>query len=196
MRIGILGGTFDPPHTAHLALAEAAADQLQLDEVIFMPAYKNPIKSVKQGTPAKHRLEMTKLLVAKAPRMAVSDLEITRGGPSYTVDTLTELTFAQPAEYWFILGADAVRRLGEWKQPTRLLKLCRLAVALRPPMTEVDLMARLTSDVKEQSDIITLPPMDISSSELRERFQKRQPVTPWVTPEVLNYIREHKLYQN
>src|SRR5438045_2029390 len=116
MRIGILGGTFDPPHLGHLALANAAREHLKLDEVIFMPASRNPIKKGTQ-TPPKQRLEMVKRTVEGHPGLAYSDLEITRGGPSYAVDTLTELSFAKPAEYWFLVGADALKDLPTWKQP-------------------------------------------------------------------------------
>src|SRR4051794_25149699 len=103
MKIGILGGTFDPPHTGHLSVARAALEQLELDEVLFLPASRNPLKSRKVVTPAKHRLGMVEALVRNEEKMAVSDMELTRGGISYTVDTLGELHMVQPAEYWFLM---------------------------------------------------------------------------------------------
>src|ERR1700722_59500 len=108
MRIGVLGGTFDPPHLGHLALARAALRQLELDEVLFLPANRNPLKTGKGGTPAKHRLAMIDLMLKNEPTMAYSDMEITRGGPSYAVDTLNELHAVRPAEYWFLMGADSL----------------------------------------------------------------------------------------
>src|SRR3954471_14443433 len=107
MRIGILGGTFDPPHSAHLALAHKALDELRLDEVMFLPVNRNPLKKIKMS-PAKDRLEMVKLAIRDEPNFSVSDIEIARGGPSYAIDTMNELTYARPAEYWFILGSDAL----------------------------------------------------------------------------------------
>src|ERR1041384_5745403 len=102
MKIGILGGTFDPPHNGHLAFAEAAVQTLELDEVLFIPANRNPLKPEKRQASAKDRLEMVRLMVEGKPQMAVSDIEIRRGGPSYAVETLDELHFVSPAEYWFL----------------------------------------------------------------------------------------------
>src|SRR5687768_12512146 len=101
MRIGILGGTFDPPHSGHLTFAHAALETLDLDEVIFMPAHRNPQKKGRSVANSKQRLEMVRRLVGGHQKLSVSDLEITRGGPSYTVETLAELQHARPAEYWF-----------------------------------------------------------------------------------------------
>lgn len=195
MRIGILGGTFDPPHAGHLALAHAARDQLKLDEVILMPANRNPHKSAKATIP-KHRFEMVKLAVEGEPGLAASDLEITRGGLSYTVETLAELAMAQPAEYWWILGADALRDFGTWKQPERILRLARLAAAVRPPMSETDVRARLSGELKEHVDIVRMNAMDVSSTDLRARLERKQTVNPWIAPRVLRYIQEHRLYTN
>lgn len=195
MRIGILGGTFDPPHAGHLALAHAARDQLKLDEVILMPANRNPHKSAKATIP-KHRFEMVKLAVEGEPGLAASDLEITRGGLSYTVETLAELAMAQPAEYWWILGADALRDFGTWKQPERILRLARLAAAVRPPMSETDVRARLSGELKEHVDIVRMNAMDVSSTDLRSRLERKQTVNPWIAPRVLRYIQEHRLYTN
>jgi nicotinate-nucleotide adenylyltransferase len=196
MRIGVLGGTFDPPHAGHLAIAQAAKEQLELDEVVFMPAHRNPLKSKGGNTPAKQRLEMVRRLVAGKEGLAYSDLEITRGGPSFTVDTMTELQMASPADYWFILGADSLKGLPDWKQPERLLKLTRLAVAVRPPTTESDVLARLSKDVRERVDVIKMKPLEISATEIRNRLSSNKGVGAWVAPEVLQYIRENNLYRS
>ena len=196
MRIGIFGGTFDPPHTGHLGLAKAALEQLQLDEVLFLPANRNPLKSRKVVTPGKHRLGMVESLIRNEEKMAVSDMELTRGGMSYTVDTLGELQMVQPGEYWFLMGADALRGLADWKNPQRLLKLCRLGVAIRPPTTEEDVIARIPDEFRSRVDIIRMTPMDVSSTQLRDRIQQRQTVNPWVPNDVLKYISINQLYKD
>jgi len=196
MKIGILGGTFDPPHLGHLALAEAALQQFELDEVLFIPANRNPIKSFKTETAAKHRLAMVECLVRDHPKFAYSDMEITRGGPSYSVDTLSELQMVQPGEYWFIMGADALRGLSEWKSPSRLVRMCRLAVAVRPPLNVSDVLVKLPEELKGHVDTMQMFGLEISSSEIRTRLHGGQSVAPWLSPEVLQYIQTNKLYRN
>jgi len=195
MRIGIFGGTFDPPHNGHLALAEAAKEALQLDEIIFMPAFQNPLKTGGRTTPAKHRLEMVKRLVAGKPGMAVSDLEVSRRGPSYAVDTLTELQHVSPGDYWFILGADALKTLPEWKQPQRLIKLCRIAVAVRLPQDPQEIVGRYPAEFRDAIDVVEMKPIDLSASDLRDKLARGQSISLWVPKPVIQYIEEHKLYR-
>jgi len=196
MRIGVLGGTFDPPHAGHLALARAALVQLELDEVLFIPANRNPKKSVKSETPAKHRFAMVQKLLESETLMASSDMEITRGGPSYAVDTLTELQMVKPGEYWFLMGADALRGLVDWKSPARLMRMCRLGVAIRPPLIVSDVMIKLPEEYKGHVDVLSMPAQNISSSELRNKLHNGQSVDTWISPEVQRYIQTHKLYRN
>jgi nicotinate-nucleotide adenylyltransferase len=195
MRIGVLGGSFDPPHAGHLALAHAAKKALELDEVILLPASRNPLKSDKKSTPAKHRLAMVQKLIENEEGLAVCDLEVVKGGLSYTVETMTDLTAAQPAEYWFLLGADALRGLPQWKQPQRLVRLCRLGVVVRPPMSEYDAMLHVPEEFKASIDLIPMKAIEISSSEIREKLARRQAAGPHLPPTVLQYIKEHQLYQ-
>jgi nicotinate-nucleotide adenylyltransferase len=196
MRIGVYGGTFDPPHMGHLRLAQAAIRELDLDELILLPAGKNPLKARPAMASARQRLEMVSLLAQDHPKMAVSDQEIGRPGPSYTVDTLAELTMARPAEYWFLIGADNVKEIARWKQPDRLLKMCRLGVALRPPMGASELMARVPEAYRSRVDVVPMESTDVSSSEVRNRlFADKQPVAGTVPPSVLQYIREKGLYR-
>lgn len=195
MRIGILGGTFDPPHIAHLALAHAAIEQLDLEEVIFMPVAKNPLKHKAMASP-KQRLAMTSLLIEGEPKLAVSDLEISRGGQSYAVDTLEELQAAQPAEYWFIVGADALKDLAQWKNPERLLRLCRIAAALRPPFSETQMVARIPEEFRDRVDFVTMPPMEVASFDIRDRLAREKPVKPMIPDSVLDYIRQNNLYRS
>ena len=196
MRIGVLGGSFDPPHLGHLKFALSALDQLDLEEVMFVPNFRNPLKRKGSQTPAKHRLEMVSRLAAKFATFSVSDIEVRRAGPSYTVETMTELTLVRPGDYWFLLGADAARRLPEWKQPERLIRLCRLGVALRPPLTETQVLARFSAEFKAAVDLVKMEPVDISSTDIRDRIARGTSVAPWVAPEVIDYIQQHKLYRS
>lgn len=195
MRIGILGGTFDPPHYGHLKLAEAAIEALDLDEVILLPANINPFKQQRRGTSAKDRLAMLQLLQKRHPKLALSDMEITRGGVSYTVDTLGELQMVHPGDYWFIMGADAMTQFMEWKNPQRILRLCRLAVTIRPPITKEELQLHLPEEFRDRIDVIEMKPTEESSTTIRDRIIRGLPVQNMTTPEIVTYIRNNKLYQ-
>ncbi len=194
MRIGILGGTFDPPHYGHLKLAEAAIESLNLDEVILLPANINPFKQKKRITSGKQRIAMTQLLQKRNPKLSFSDMEITRGGVSYTVDTLGELQMVHPGEYWFIVGADAIGNFMEWKNPQRILRLCRLAVAVRPPINKDDLQLELPEEFRDKIDIIEMTATTESSSTIRDRIIRGLTVQNMTTPEIVDYIRNNKLY--
>ena len=196
MKIGVFGGTFDPPHVGHLALAKAARETLGLDEIVFLPAARNPLKSRRIGTSGADRLAMIRLLIRGQEGMAASDMELTRGGVSYTVDTLGELQMVQPAEYWFLMGADGIAQLHEWRNTVRIAKLCRLAVAVRPPFEAEELLSKLPPEFEGKADLIVMPPVDISSTDIREKFARRKPVHGLTPPEVLRYIEEHRLYQD
>ncbi len=194
MRIGILGGTFDPPHAGHLALAEAAQRELSLDEVLFLPANRNPLKSDRRQTRARHRLEMVRLAIEGREGFSVSDIEIARGGLSFAVDSLKALRQARPAEYWFLLGADGLRTLPTWKRPDKLLKLCRLGVAIRPPETVEEALSRVPPAFRERVDPIPMKPVRMSSTEIREWIEDGRLPPHSVPAKVLQYIRENGLY--
>ena len=195
MRIGILGGTFDPPHYGHLKLAEAAIQALELDEVILLPANINPFKQKGRTASAKDRSAMTQLLQKSNAKLSFSDMEITRGGVSYTVDTLGELQMVHPGEYWFIVGADAISTFTEWKNPQRVLRLCRLAVAVRPPLNKDDLQLQIPDEFRDKIDIIEMTATDESSTTIRDRVIRDLPIQNMTTPEIVTYIRNNKLYK-
>ena len=195
MRIGLLGGTFDPPHKGHLELARTAKEQLQLDEVLFVPANRNPVKGLKR-TPGKMRLEMLALALEGEPGVGILDSEITKGGLSYTVDTISELAYVQPGEYWFLMGGDTLRGFPAWKQPQRILKMARLGVVLRGGEGIDDLLVRMPPGYEDHIDWIEMPRTDISASELRHRIEKGQSTGSWIKPEVLKYIEQNKLYRS
>ena len=195
MKIGILGGTFDPPHAGHMSLARAAKSALELDEVIWMPANHNPLKQKGKSSPAKHRLEMVRLFVEFEAGMAVSDIEITRGGQSYAVDTMSELQYLRPADYWFIVGADSLRTMAKWKQPERLLRLCRLAAAVRPPVNATEALLLVPPQLRPAIDLVEMTPLDVSATEIRSLVGRGQSIERWVAKPVIKYIQENKLYR-
>ena len=196
MKVGILGGTFDPPHNGHLAMAKAAIAQLQLEDFLFLPANRNPLKSRDQSAPAKTRLEMTRLAVQSEPELAVSDIDITRGGISYMVDTLSELQMVRPADYWLIMGADALKGLPIWKNPERLVKLCRIGVITRPPLNMPSVLMQLPEAIRAAVDQIPMDVVPISSSEIRHLVSERHDISTMVPRAVLSYIQGNRLYQN
>lgn len=194
MKIGVLGGTFDPPHLTHLAVAKAAIEQLGLDEVIFIPTAQNPLKKTHSKVSAKRRFQMVKLMIADEPNMSISDVELSRPGPSYAVDTLQELQFARPAEYWFILGSDAAITLPEWKHPEKLGKLARLAVVLRPPQDEGLTLRYIPELLHPYVDFIKFHPSMISSTIVRDNIERGRDESHHVDPAVWQFSQTHELY--
>lgn len=208
MKLGILGGTFNPIHLAHLRLAEAAREALGLERVLFVPAAQPPLKHAGVA-PAEDRLEMTRLATAGHPAFEVLDLELRRAGPSYTVDTIRELGAEFPGtRFWFIMGSDAVRELGHWHQTERLFELVNLAVASRPgseaPLEELlpehfrPLFRRTPAGLAHESgtELRSIPfaPLEISASEIRRRCALGESIREWVPEAVVEYIERRKLY--
>ncbi len=186
-RLGILGGTFNPPHLGHLALARHARAELELDRVLLMPARRSPGKPAEDDPGPVRRLEMCRLAVAGVEGVEVCALEIERDGPSYTVDTLRALHAAHPdIEITFILGADAARTLSAWQESDKLPALADFAVALRPGAAEPSGFPIM---------FLSMPVDDVSSSLVRERVGRRLPVGELVGPAVAAYIAEHHLYR-
>lgn len=194
MRIGIFGGTFDPPHNGHLAIANAARTQLELDEVLFVPSNRNPLKAAKTAS-ARDRMEMVRRAIQNHDGFAVSDIEIARGGPSYAYDTLSELLYMRPADYWWIMGSDAVKDFERWKHPDKLSRLCRIAVAVRPPSNARDVTDRLPEWLQSRVDVIKSTPSDISSTDIRLRIGANKAVANLLPSSVLDFIHERKLYR-
>jgi nicotinate-nucleotide adenylyltransferase len=196
VRIGILGGTFNPPHLGHLACAQEAYIQLQLDEVLLIPTRTPPHKLLRDDPGPGHRLELCRLAVGSDDRFAVSDLEVRRDGPSYTVDTLEELhAIVQDSDLYLILGGDIATGLPQWREPERVLSLSTLAVVDRegtPRAAIESALDRLSAD--ECVRFFTMPQIAISSTLLRGRLQARQPVRYLAPDAVIDYIERHQLY--
>jgi nicotinate-nucleotide adenylyltransferase len=188
-RVGVLGGTFDPPHTGHLALAEWARVDLALDRVLFVPAGRPPHKR-RAVTDARHRLAMTRLAVRGNPAFEVLDLETRRTGPSYTSDTLRELARRMPrAELHLILGADMFATLDSWHEAGEVRRLATLVVALRPGSPRPARAGRARGVVWLDN-----PGLEVSSSALRDRA--RTGTWRYLVPDaVIRYAERHGLYR-
>lgn len=197
-RLGILGGTFDPIHHAHLGAAEEARSQLGLDCVLFMPAGDPPHKPLRPISPALHRVRMVQLAIADRPYFAVSRVDLDRAGPSYTVDALRLLRaeWGPGPQFFFIEGSDSLAEILTWYHPERILELTDLAVVLRPGAA-VDvpaLEARLPA-LAGRIHWVRMPLLDISSTDLRARVRDGRPISYLVPPAVEAYIHEHGLYR-
>ncbi len=198
-RIGIYGGSFDPIHLGHLLLAEAAREELQLDQVIFVPALQSPLKDHAPLVSDGDRLLLIKLAIADNPYFTFSPVELEREPPSYTVDTLLYFHRIHPGRKLFLLmGQDALNTLSAWHQFPTLFALACVAVGVRPgyaPTLPPDLEEYWRPSEKSQGLVFFHnPQVEISSSMIRERLQRRKSVRYWLEPKVLNYILRKKLY--
>ena len=191
-RIGLFGGTFDPPQLAHLALARAARDALQLDEVRWIPSGQ-PWQKNHAVTDARHREAMVRLAIAGERGFVLERCELERAGPSYTLHTVQELRLPQPDAQWVLLiGADQYNNLHTWRGWRELLGLVTLAVAPRPGVTmRADPEVAL---VPHQA--VPLPPMPISATDIRARVQRGESISGLVSDTVASYIDQHHLYRS
>jgi nicotinate-nucleotide adenylyltransferase len=198
VRVGVLGGTFDPIHYAHLIIAEESRFRLHLDRVMFVPSGQPPHKLTKIITPAEHRLAMLQLAIASNPHFELSRLDMDRCGPCYSVDLLEILQSQwQPlAELYFIVGLDSLAELPTWHEPARLLRLCRLAVVRRPGY-HVDMvqLETILPGVASRLDFVEAPEIGISSSEIQRRVRGGLPIKYQLPEPVEAYIIEHGLYR-
>ena len=189
-RVGLFGGSFDPVHLAHVALARQALEQLGLDELRWMPVGVAWQKT-RALAPAAHRAAMVELAMAGEPRFALERVELERAGPSYTIDTVRALHAAQPDVAWtLVLGEDQFASLHTWHGWRELLGLVRLAVAGRPD-TVTTPHAEVARAVR---DAVALPPMTVSSSEVRDRLARGLSIEGFVPDAVARYIAHHRLY--
>lgn len=200
-RIGILGGTFDPVHYAHLAIAEEVYCALDLTRVLFVPAGQPPHKIGEQITPAEHRVAMLELAIRANPHFSLSLVDVERAGPSYTVDTLRLLRhqWGAGAEFYFVIGGDGLKDLPTWYDPAGILAQATIVALMRPGYAEVSaerekLAARLPA-IEQRLVAVEGPRMDLSSTELRRRVAAGRPIKYQTPDEVEEYIRRHRLYQ-
>ena len=203
MREGILGGSFDPVHHGHLHIARACVARLALDRLLLMPARIPPHKMGRPMTDATHRLAMIRLAIADESRIDVSTLELDREGTTYTVDTIRALLDREdaPDELFFIVGADQALELPTWRTIDELARLCTIVPVARAGICLDcldDLTGKLPDDVvaRLKSAALDVPPVDVSSTQIRERIRAGKPVDALVTPAVAAYIDEHGLYRD
>ena len=196
-RLGIMGGTFNPIHLGHLMIAEEARQTFHLDKVLFIPSYITPNKHV-AGATAEQRLTMVRLAIADNPHFAVSDMEIRRKGRSYTVDTLHFLKKLYGPSYilYFISGTDTIQDLPNWHEPEEILSLCQFVGATRPDGSQsigsvIDHFGTLGKNILK----LTVPTMEISSTELPHRIATGQSIRYMIPPTVAEYIRKNGVYQ-
>ena len=197
MNIGILGGTFDPIHVGHLVVAEEARVKLGLSEVLFLPAGQPWLKVDRTVTPAIHRVDMVRLAIAGNPYFKLCTLEVKRDGPSYSIDTITALRSQLGAQsFFFILGNDSLAGFHLWKEPAKLVQMCRLVVVPRLGLSLTDLNSLETRIPALVHNVTQLdaPIMEVSSSEIRQRVAQGLSIRYLVPDKVGEYIVEQKLY--
>lgn len=197
MNIGILGGTFDPIHVGHLVVAEEARVKLGLSEVLFLPAGQPWLKVDRTVTPAIHRVDMVRLAITGNPYFKLCTLEVKRDGPSYSIDTITALRSQLGAQsFFFILGNDSLAGFHLWKEPAKLVQMCRLVVVPRLGLSLTDLNSLETRIPALVHNVTQLdaPIMEVSSSEIRQRVAQGLSIRYLVPDKVGEYIVEQKLY--
>lgn len=196
-RLGILGGTFDPPHIAHLVMADQARDQLELARVLFVPAGRPPHKLDRALSPVEHRVAMTHLAIAGDQGFLVSRMDVDRPGPHYTADMLALVQAEHPGdELYLVIGSDSLRDLGIWYEPKRVIAQARLAV-IRRPGAEPDWRALQVAapEIMERVDWVDAPYLDISSTDIKRRVRAGLSIRYLVPMPVEHYIVEHGLYR-
>ncbi|MBU0704262.1 MAG: nicotinate-nucleotide adenylyltransferase [Chloroflexi bacterium] len=194
--MGVLGGTFDPPHYGHLALAENGRVQLHLDRILFVPTGQQPLKPDRPTTSAHHRVAMVEAAIADNPAFAVSHADLDRPVPHYTVGMLALLRQEHPeAELFFLMGGDSLADFLAWRDPASIVRQARLAV-MRRPGYEPDLAAleRAVPGLRERLVWLDAPHLDIAASDLRRRAREGLPLRYLVPPMVEAYVRQHRLY--
>lgn len=194
-RIGLLGGSFDPIHYGHLAIAEEARLALQLDRVIFIPAAQQPFKLGQHAAPAAARLAMTQLACADNPAFAVSTIELDRGGPSYMAVTLEQLRRDYAGELYLILGADSLGDLPRWHAAPRIVELARLVGVGRPGVgLDLAQIERALPGLRGRLTLLAGPQLMISSTLLRQRAAAGQTLRYLMPDAVVEFIREQRPY--
>ncbi|UVT17119.1 MAG: nicotinate (nicotinamide) nucleotide adenylyltransferase [Nitrospira sp.] len=219
-RLGLFGGSFNPIHNGHLAIAHDVHDRMELSRILFIPTGDPPHKQDQSLASANVRLEMVRLATAGIPAFDVTDLELRRKGKSYSIDTVLELQeqFGPSTELFFIIGLDAFLDLPMWKAPEQILKICRFVVVPRPgrsfsalakmslfPHLDPQMLAQLDAGAVSKVDIavpaspgvtcLSLPPHPTSASEIRQRIRSGLPLANMLPPSVESYILHHNLYQ-
>ncbi len=197
-RLGIYGGSFDPVHLGHLLLAETCREACSLDRVLFLPCGQSPHKPQGAIATGQQRSEMLEFAIAGDPRFGVCRIELERSGPSFTVETLRQLHFEQPdSELFFLMGADSLADLPMWREPQAIFELATIVAVnrgFRPLPDWASLESRLGPRVRDRVQLVTMPAIDLSATEIRERVQANRSLRFRVPRAVEEYIRQHGVY--
>lgn len=198
MDIGVLGGTFDPIHNAHLIVADEVRNRLGLGQVLFVPAGQPWLKKDSPISAVKHRVQMVRLAIADRPHFQLSTIETDRVGPSYTVDTVAELRAQLGAEneLFFILGWDNLAQLPQWRQSSRLVKMCHWVAVPRPgyQLPDLNSLEAVIPGLSQRLIRLDKPEIDISATEIRKRVAQGLSIHHLVPDSVERYIIRHRLY--
>lgn len=196
-RLGILGGTFDPPHLGHLILGEYAVDALGLAELVYMPAADPPHKQGQVRLNATHRVAMLERALRDNDRFSISRLDLDRPGPHYTLDTVRLLHAQQPeTEIYFVMGGDSLRDLPKWHRPQDLMQLCQFVVMRRPSDgARPDMHEAVLPGLAQRVTMLDAPQLEISSTAIVERIRQGRSVRYLVSDAVLAYIEEQQVYR-
>jgi len=198
VNIGVLGGTFNPIHNGHIIVAEETKAWLNLVEVLFVPTGQPWLKADSPILAAEHRVQMVHLAIADEPCFKLSTMEVDRAGPSYTVDTIAELQaqLGGGDELFFILGWDSLNQLPQWREPSRLVKMCNLVAVPRPgyPRPDLNALEAVIFGLSQRLILLDKPEVDIDATGIRERVARGLSIRHLVPGSVDEYIRQHKLY--
>lgn len=197
-KVGIYGGTFDPVHRGHISLADSACRECGLDRLIFMPDYISPFKQDKEVSSGEDRYKMLESILHYNPAFSISAYELTKGGPSYTIETLEHWDSILDDEIYFVLGFDSAVEIDTWKRGEDILRKFPLITAVRPGVDVSDGLAKIDALRKKNGaniSILSMDPVDASSTTIRERVKKGMSIKELVMPETEEYIFEHNLYR-
>ena len=199
MKIGILGGTFDPVHNGHLAIAEEARAYLNLNEVLFLPAGQPWMKADRSISPAQHRVAMLALALQSRPGFKYSTMEIEHQGPSYSVNSIAELQAeaAVPSDWYFILGWDNLSKVPLWKEPQKLIEMCFLVAVPRPGFDRPNIkkLEAALPGILQKVILMNKPRLHVSATDIRSKIAQGLPISGLVPEAVEKYIRENGLYR-
>ncbi|MBU0528344.1 nicotinate-nucleotide adenylyltransferase [bacterium] len=193
MKKCIFGGTFDPPHIGHLLIAQTICEAEEFDKIIFVPALKNPHKSVGITSPIDKRLKMLEIAVEGNPHFEISDIEIKRGGISYSLDTIRHIKKEQNLkceELYFLIGSDILNDFHKWHEPLKILEECQVIVALRPGFQPSSIPNWILSEIQ----FANIPRFELSATQIRKRWRENKTIRYMVTQPVWEFINENSLY--
>ncbi|MFC1760295.1 nicotinate-nucleotide adenylyltransferase [Candidatus Neomarinimicrobiota bacterium] len=193
MKKCIFGGTFDPPHIGHLLIAQTICEAEEFDKIIFVPAFKNPHKSEGVSSPIEKRLKMLEIAVEGNPHFEISDIEIKRGGISYSLDTIRHIKKEQNLkceELYFLIGSDILNAFHKWHEPLKILEECQVIVALRPGFQPSSVPNWILSEIQ----FANIPRFELSATQIRKRWKENKTIRYMVTQPVWEFINDNSLY--